>query len=285
MRVWVTRTRPGAEATADRLRALGHEPLVAPVLEVRLLDGAGMDLAGVGALAFTSVHAVAAFAALTPLRDPPVFAVGETTAAAATAAGFVRVDSADGDVEALARLIIAARPESILHPAALEPAGDLVATLSDAGIAARRIALYETVAVAALPPVVEAALADGGLDAVLAHSPKAAGAVARLLAGRPLGALDAFALSAACAAPLAACGFRRLGVAAAPNEAALLALPGLAPAEAGRPPARMMGPVFWALLVFGLMCVIVGAAVAAWGPRLFPAGPDEGRPQASAPDQ
>ncbi len=42
-RIWVTRAEPGAEATAARLRALGHAPLVASLLGVRLLpppDGA-----------------------------------------------------------------------------------------------------------------------------------------------------------------------------------------------------------------------------------------------------
>ena len=36
--IWVTRTQPGAEATAGRLRAMGFDPLVAPLLEVRALD-------------------------------------------------------------------------------------------------------------------------------------------------------------------------------------------------------------------------------------------------------
>ena len=34
MKLWVTRTAPDAHATATRLRALGHEPVVAPLLEV-----------------------------------------------------------------------------------------------------------------------------------------------------------------------------------------------------------------------------------------------------------
>jgi uroporphyrinogen-III synthase len=33
--VWVTRARPGAEATASRLDALGIEAVVEPLLEVR----------------------------------------------------------------------------------------------------------------------------------------------------------------------------------------------------------------------------------------------------------
>ena len=48
--VWITRAQPGAAATAERVRALGHEPLVAPLLAVRLLEGAAVDLDGVAAL-------------------------------------------------------------------------------------------------------------------------------------------------------------------------------------------------------------------------------------------
>ena len=35
MRVWVARPEPGAARTGERLAALGHLPLVAPVLVVR----------------------------------------------------------------------------------------------------------------------------------------------------------------------------------------------------------------------------------------------------------
>ena len=37
MKVWVTRASPGAEATATRLTALGHTPLVAPLLLIAII--------------------------------------------------------------------------------------------------------------------------------------------------------------------------------------------------------------------------------------------------------
>ena len=82
--------------------ALGFEPVVAPLLTVRALGEGPIDLAGVGAIAFTSANAVAAFAARSPARSLPVFAVGESTAAAARSAGFRAVLSTEGDVNALA---------------------------------------------------------------------------------------------------------------------------------------------------------------------------------------
>ena len=33
--IWITRAQPGADQTAERVRALGHEVLVAPLLEVK----------------------------------------------------------------------------------------------------------------------------------------------------------------------------------------------------------------------------------------------------------
>jgi uroporphyrinogen-III synthase len=270
VRVWVTRAQPGAERTAQRLHAHGHDPLVAPLLEVRALPVDAADLAGAGALAFTSANAVAAYAALTADRSRPVFAVGDSTAAAARAAGFSTVDSAAGDVEALAARIGQARggfTGSVLHPAAQEPAGDLAGALVAAGVPARAVAVYDTDAAEALPPAVDAALAEGALDAVLVHSPKAGRALARLLAGRRLEGVSALALSPACAAPLAAVAFARLEVAPLPNEAAMLAL------LADEPRRKMLGPAFWVALTFGLACIALGAAVAIWGPDLFPSQP------------
>jgi uroporphyrinogen-III synthase len=228
MRVWVTRASPGAEATAARLTDLGHQPLAAPVLVARPIAGARLDFRGVGALAFTSANAVAAFAARYPLgaRNLPVFAVGETTAAAARDAGFMEVTSADGDVRALAELILAQREAfrgGLLHPSAKEPAGDLAATLRADGLEAASTPIYETVEATAMPAPAAAALVEGALDAVLIHSPKAARALVRLTSGLASG-LRAFALSEACAAPLRAAGFESVAVSPHPAEADLLAL-------------------------------------------------------------
>jgi uroporphyrinogen-III synthase len=59
-------------------------------------------VSGVGALAFTSVNGVEAFAARSAWRETRVFAVGAATAAAARAAGFADIVSSEGGVTALA---------------------------------------------------------------------------------------------------------------------------------------------------------------------------------------
>jgi uroporphyrinogen-III synthase len=212
MKVWITRARPGAEATAARLTDLGYTPLIAPLLEVRPVK-AEIDLIDIDALAFTSINAVSAFAALSPARDRPVFTVGDATARAATEAGFASVRSADGDLTALAALIRAdGKGLTLLHPAAAQPAGDIAALVGDAAHV-RTVAVYETVETDARP--VEA------WHAVLIHSPRAARALASAapdVAGRL-----ACAISEAAATPLAPLVFAEVRIAAAPTEDALLA--------------------------------------------------------------
>ena len=218
-RVWVTRTAPEADATAARLAAMGLVAIVAPVLEARPIAGAEIDLDGVKALAFSSGHAVAAFAALSAERGLPVFTVGAATARRAEAAGFTQVRSADGGATTLAEKIAAAdpRPRLVLHPGAREPAADLVALLAEHDVAARAVAVYETVPAGL-------ALAPDDIDAILTHSARGAERVAALMANRPRGHIAVFAISEAAAHGLRELGFARVMAAPFPNEAALLDL-------------------------------------------------------------
>ncbi|WP_309627033.1 uroporphyrinogen-III synthase [Brevundimonas sp.] len=212
-RVWVTRARPGADRTAERLTALGHTPLVVPLLAIRPLD-VTLDLDGVQALAFTSLNGVAAFAALSTERSLPVFAVGDATARAASEAGFASVRSADGDLSALAALLRSgARGLSVLHPGAAEPAGDLGAAVGDAA-RLRSMPVYGAQETDASPP--------DDWDTVLIHSPRAGRALAVALRDRSPLRL-ALAISATAAEPIADTGFAEVRIAAASTEVALLA--------------------------------------------------------------
>ena len=213
-RVWVTRARPGADRTAERLSILGFTALVAPLLDIRPRD-VDPDLAGVEALAFTSRNGVEAFADRSPDRARPVFAVGDATAARAREAGFADVRSAAGDLRALAALIRAEGAGlSILHPCAAEPAGDLAALVGDAARVSP-VAIYEAVETAATAP--------DAWDAVLIHSPRAARALAARLSAEAAAARVAIAVSVAAARPLVSLGFAEVRTAEAPTESSLLA--------------------------------------------------------------
>jgi uroporphyrinogen-III synthase len=222
--IWITRAQPGADVTAERVRALGHDAVVAPLLAVRIMPDVEVDLRGVAALAFTSAKGVRAFADASGERNLKVFAVGAATAQAARAAGFKAVLSADGDVEALADGIAARRGElrgAVLHPGAAEPAGDLAGALEKHGVEARRLILYETA-----PVDLGAARAEalGRSDAVLLHSPRAAQVLAKLLKAHPAPDLRALGLSKAVVKPLARTRMAAKAFPPFPLEAALLNL-------------------------------------------------------------
>jgi uroporphyrinogen-III synthase len=218
-RIWITRAQPGAAATAARLEAMGFEPVIGPVLDVRPRAAVDVDLAGGDTLAFTSAAGVSAFAALTTARDLAVFAVGDATAEAARAAGFADVHSARGDAAALADIIaaVAPKPARVLCPGAAAPAADLPRLLADRGVGATALVVYETREAPPEPP-------PDNLFAILIHSAKAARAVAQRLAGAEISDLTVLAISPSAAAPLAGFGFRRLAIAPRPDEAALMAL-------------------------------------------------------------
>lgn len=217
MRVWITRTEPGAARTARAVADLGHRPVVAPVLARRDLPA---TLPPHVAVAFTSAAAVEAYGRLTPDRSAAVFAVGDATARAARDAGFASVRSAAGDGRALAGLIAADPPAALLWPRAAAPAFDLAAALSGAAPVAS-VPVYET------RPVDPAPAPD--FDAVLIHSPSAARILAECLPPAAAAGRLALALSPAVAAPLRGLPFAAVHVAARPDEAHLLAPLGKAP--------------------------------------------------------
>ena len=223
-KIWITRAQPAADVTAERVRALGHEALLAPLLEVRNLDPVEIDLAGVAALAFSSANGVRAFAERSGVRELKVFAVGAATAQAARQAGFRSVLSTEGDVTALASGIIARRGElkgAVLHAGAAELAGDLTGELTHAGLEARRLILYEsrpvTLAETQLRSVLRA-------DTVLLHSPRAARVLAQILRKAPAPHLRALGLSPAVLKPLARIKLAAKAAPPFPLEAALLQL-------------------------------------------------------------
>jgi uroporphyrinogen-III synthase len=224
MRVLITRPIDDANATADILRARGHEPVIAPLLEIRYRDGVNVPLSDVKTILATSANGIRALSRNSLRRDIVVMAVGEQTAEAARSAGFETVQSADGDARDLADLVIRSLPKSgaLLHAAGTQTKGDLAATLERAGFTVRTCALYEVVAASALPP----GLKDQAIDAALFYSPRSASVFAMLAqsAHLPCDKVRACCISAATAKPLSALDFRDIRIAPRPSQQALLAL-------------------------------------------------------------
>ena len=230
MRLLVTRPAEEAARTAARLSALGHVAVLAPMLRYEPLP-LPATTSRPAALALTSARAVEAIGgpdALPGTAGVPLFCVGETTAAAARAAGFADIRVGAGGATALARGIAAAiSPDRgpILYAAARERTGDLEAELARLGYVVDIVEVYRMAAETALPPEVAAAIGGGMLDGVLAYSRRTTQALVACAETAGLGAalrrVPLFALSAAIAAGL---GFERVSVAAAPDESALLAM-------------------------------------------------------------
>lgn len=204
--VGITRPRPQADETADRLAARGYTPVVAPLmrLEPRALPGPDI-VTRIGTIALTSRAAAMVLAPASHLHGVPVLTVGKATAEEARRAGFSNVRSSDGNVDDLVRHLADATPP-VLHLAGEDHIGDLAERVDGA---TRRI-IYAMAPVSDLPPV-------PALDVMLVYSPRSA----RLLASTTTPVwrdAPCIALSAAVAEPL---GARVVGVALRPTEAAL----------------------------------------------------------------
>jgi uroporphyrinogen-III synthase len=217
MRVAVTRALPEALTTAERIRARGAEPVLAPLLAIEQLPFSA-DTTDAQALLFTSSNGVRAFAHANAERALSVLAVGDATAAAAHEEGFADVRSAGGDAAALvapAKQALDPRGGKVLHISGMQVATDIAAALAEAGYTTERHIAYDAVATSALPPALHEPI-----DIVLFHSARAASAYLAL--GAPLAGRIAACLSPA-VAEAARGGWTRVVVSPAPREDALLA--------------------------------------------------------------
>ncbi|MBP2311343.1 uroporphyrinogen-III synthase [Azospirillum soli] len=182
--ILVTRPAEDAEPLAAHLRAQGFDASTEPMLEIVWLDGPEPDLHDVQALLFTSMNGVRGYARRTGRRGLPVYAVGDATAYAARTSGFTQVESASGDVYALADLVrarVAPKAGVLLHVAGTKLAGDLAGMLTEDGFSVRRATLYDAVPSTRLSENTGRALRTGTLDAVLFFSPRTARSFVRLV--------------------------------------------------------------------------------------------------------
>ena len=244
--ILVTRPAEDAEPLAAHLRARGFQASTEPMLEIVWVDGPEPDLRDVQALLFTSMNGVRGYARRTSARGLPVYAVGDATAEAARAAGFTQVESASGDVYALADLVrarVAPQAGVLLHVAGTKLAGDLAGMLTEDGFSVRRATLYDAVPSTRLSEDTGRALRAGTLDAVLFFSPRTARSFVRLV--NEAGLIDCCrTVDALCLSPAVAEAARTYGdqgvtpwqdvrVASRPEQDALLGLLPEPPGDAG----------------------------------------------------
>ena len=133
-RLWITRTRPAANESAQRLSAMGYDVIAAPVLEVEYNPAVLLPPEG-SHLIFTSRNGVGAFAAATSLRDWPCICVGDASADTARKAGFENVTSAQGNANDLTAWVIAHLDKTVplYHAAGQNPRGEIIERLRASG--------------------------------------------------------------------------------------------------------------------------------------------------------
>ncbi|MBU1174189.1 MAG: uroporphyrinogen-III synthase [Alphaproteobacteria bacterium] len=230
-RVLVTRPEPDAADTAGRVRAIGCEPIVFPLLTMQVTEVRLPAAEGLSGLIVTSANAIRALQqrdALRPYLGLPVYAVGDRTAAAAAAAGFADVESADGDAGDLVALVgERAKAGTFFYPAAAETARDLPKALAASGLLVIAAEIYAMAAATRLDPAIARDLASGEIHAVMVYSRRTAALFAELtelaLSPERRRALTLICLSETVASPLVLHGFPRIVLADFPSEEAMLA--------------------------------------------------------------
>jgi len=223
--VLITRPEPGCAETAAAVAALGWQPVLAPALVLRPRALAAPQ---VQAMLITSRTAAASL----PL-GPPVFAVGEASAAQARACGHTHVTAAGGDAAALLALVrarLCPADGRLLLAVGQGYALDLAQDLRDAGFTVHRRLAYAAEPAAALPAEAQMAVYNDLVSQALFLSPRSAACCIMQLRDVGLAAkasaVRAIAISPRVAEVLADLPWRGIEVASCPDHDTLLQLLG-----------------------------------------------------------
>jgi len=188
-RVLVTRPEPEASRTAERLAALGFEPLVLPLTRTAALPEQSLPDGHVEAVAVTSFNALryASDNVLAALVGKPCFAVGDKTAGQARTAGFGSVVSANGDADALAQVVISrTAPEArIVYLCGVVRRPEFENAVAKAGRTVVPAETYDTLRVQYSDAELKDVLGSRSVDAVLVYSAES-GNVLTALIERPI---------------------------------------------------------------------------------------------------
>lgn len=185
MRVLLTRPQAASGETTKRLRELGHQPILLPLMQAE--HYLGPTLEGLqkshAAIALTSAEAVRVLQALGPqlvaYLETPVFAVGDATASAARAAGFEKVEAAGGTAASMIALFGHRFRSITSQQPLLYIAGNPRTATFEAGLAELEIPFFTVEGYAMKPlhvdePALSAALENPPVDVVLLYSPATA---------------------------------------------------------------------------------------------------------------
>lgn len=147
MRVIVTRPLDSGRRTAEKLRQLGHEPVLLPLTQPRHHRKAVAEALAKrpAAIAFTSAEAIRAVspADIEAHGKTPVFTVGEASAEAARKAGFLSVTAGPGTGELLAQQLAEKRIGALLYLAGSPRSPAFEEGLATAGLGFQTVTAYD----------------------------------------------------------------------------------------------------------------------------------------------
>jgi uroporphyrinogen-III synthase len=227
--VLITRPEPGASETAARVQALGMRAILAPMLRIEPRRGHLPPAGSIAAILATSGNALDALPEA--YRSTPLYVVGAATGRRATRGGFIQVESADGDAEALAQLVVRlVRPSDgpLLLVSGERQGLHLAATLRARGHAVMRRVTYASVPETRLADPAVVLLRERTPHVALFFSAQTAQAYVRVVQraalARAVETSEAVAIGEAASVALGALPWRRIRVAARPNQDEMLAL-------------------------------------------------------------
>jgi uroporphyrinogen-III synthase len=233
MRLLVTRAEPDAGALAEELRSLGHDPVLQPLLEFRVLEFDERPLRAAYGIIFTSRNAVRALLEkieLGSICDAPIFCVGSETERHAREAGFKTIVATAETAEELVAKILAAagKSSSLVHVTGEHQAFDLAGALKSEGLSIQTLPVYSMQERTAFDSCVAHDIEAGEIDGVILMSPRTAEAFVTLCGrhGIPESAkaLNYFCLASSVANRLKPLEPPHVHEAQKPNRAALLEL-------------------------------------------------------------
>jgi len=232
----VTRPEPAATRTASKLRDLGHEVFVSPVLEI-VDTSEEMPKGDFSFVIITSANALTVLGQCKfdkSLLETPLYAVGDHTAEMARAMGFVDVHSASGNAEDLVALIKANKTKahtgnnSALYISGADSTRGFTDSLLDAGLSIVQWVSYKANLVNQLTKKSAELLRSGEAVGVLLYSPRSARQFSKVY-DKVHNTQDAdniilFAISNAIKHSLPSSMQSRCSVATLPNESSLFDL-------------------------------------------------------------
>ena len=172
MRLIITRPQIDAVALAEKLQALGHDAIIAPLLNIVPRANVSIPDLPYQAICATSANGLRCLNAPISLQIL-ILAVGEQSAAAARVKGFKNVETEGGDVDGLVlHATTKLRPGDgpLLYLSGAEISGDLEGQLKNRGYDVTRVITYDAVKCTLDNHLSAIASCDG----VLLYSPRTA---------------------------------------------------------------------------------------------------------------